>query len=124
MSDDIVVAKMTIDLKRNRFRIFRKTFRSIGSPLYIQFLINPEELYLAILGSDKQIATGTANKIRLDKINNGSIEFYSMLLMDGIQKIYGSLDCKCIYHLSGEVDELNRVAYFSLSSLKKSEVAQ
>ncbi len=115
-----LVAKMTIDLKSSRFRIFSGTLKLLGNPTYIQFLINPEELYIAILGSDRPLSGGTANKIPLSN-HRGSAEFYSAALMSGIFNIYGVLDFQYSYRLTGEVDTLNRVAYFSLRSISKIE---
>ena len=46
-------ASLTLDPFRNRIRIHKKTIRRLGSPAYVQFLVNPEELYIAVLGSDK-----------------------------------------------------------------------
>ena len=44
--------KVTFDPFRCRIRIYRNTYRALGSPKHIQFLVNPEELYFAILGLD------------------------------------------------------------------------
>ncbi len=115
-----LVAKMTIDLKRNRFRIFGETLKHLGNPTYIQFLINPEELFIAILGSDRPLSGGTANKIPLHD-SRGAAEFYSATLMSGIFDIYGVLDFRFSYRLTGEIDTVNRVAYFSLRSIQKIE---
>lgn len=115
------IANLTIDLRRNRFRIYRKTLRHLGNPEFIQFLINPEELYIAILGSDKPIAGGTANKVNLNLNLKSCVEFYSATLMDGIFNIFGVLEYGCSYHLAGEIDQTNRVAYYSLKTLKKIE---
>ena len=38
-------ASLTLDPFRNRIRIHKKTIRRLGSPAYVQFLVNPEELY-------------------------------------------------------------------------------
>ena len=119
--ENSTAANLTIDLKRNRFRIYRKTLRYLGNPAFIQFLINPEELYIAILGSDKPIPGGTANRINLNMDIKSCVEFYSATLMGGIFKIFGTLDYKYSYHLAGEVDQANRVAYFSLNTLTKVE---
>ena len=70
-------AIMTIDLSRGRFRVHKSTLNKMGRPQYIQFLVNPEEMLIAILGSDRP--------------------------------------------LSGEVDVANRVAYFSMKTLKRNE---
>lgn len=114
------LAQMSIDMKRSRFRIFKNTLEVLGHPAYIQFLINPEELFIAVLGSDKPIAGGTANRIRVET-NGGSVEFYSSTMLNAICSIYGDLDYKYTYHLTGEFDSINRVAYFSLRSIKRIE---
>lgn len=46
-------AYLTLDPARNRIRIHRQTIRLLKNPAYVQFLVNPEELYIAVLGSDK-----------------------------------------------------------------------
>lgn len=114
-------AMMTIDLKRNRFRIHKATLNKMGNPLYIQFLINPEEMFLAILGSDKPLAGGTANRVNLVHTPNQSVEFYSTTLLAGVLEMIGLLDFRYSYRLTGEIDMANRVAYFSMKTLKKFE---
>lgn len=114
-------AMMTIDIKRNRFRIHKATLKKLGKPQYIQFLINPEEMFIAILGSDRPLAGGTANRVNLIQLPNQSIEFYSNTLLEGVINMIGLLDFRCSYRLTGEVDTTNRVAYFSMKTLKKNE---
>lgn len=113
---------MTLDIKRNRFRIHKATLSKLGYPRYIQFLINPEEMFIAILGSDKPLAGGTANKVNtVEMTGYHSVEFYSNSLFEGIIGMIGLLDFRYSYRLSGEVDVANRVAYFSMKTLKKNE---
>lgn len=114
-------AIMTIDLKRNRFRIHKATLSKMGNPRYIQFLINPEEMFLAILGSDKPLAGGTANRVNCVHMPNKSVEFYSTTLLAGVLEMIGLLDFRYSYRLTGEIDMANRVAYFSMKTLKKFE---
>lgn len=114
-------AMMTIDLKRNRFRIHKATLSKMGNPRYIQFLINPEEMFLAILGSDKPLAGGTANRVNRVHMPNKSVEFYSTTLLAGVLEMIGLLDFRYSYRLTGEIDMANRVAYFSMKTLKKFE---
>lgn len=119
-----MVANLTLDMKRNRIRIYRATLRALGDPAYIQFLINPEELYIAILGSEIPLSGGTANRVKIPNSRlDGklSVEFYSAALLDGIYSIFGVLDCEYNYRLTGEIDQVNRVAYFSLRTLKRIE---
>ena len=50
-----------------------------------------------------------------------SIEFYSKSLLDKLMEITGQLRMDRNYLLTGEVDRVNRVAYFSLRSLEQVE---
>ena len=121
MSSADNIATMTLDIKRNRFRIHKSTLKKLGNPLYIQFLINPEEMFIAILGSDRPLAGGTANKVNLIQLPNQSVGFYSNTLLEGVINMIGLIDFRYSYRLSGEVDAANRVAYFSMKTLKKNE---
>jgi hypothetical protein len=121
MNEKPLAADLTIDRKRNRFRIYRKTLRYLGNPLSIQFLINSEDLYITILGSDKPIASGTTNKVNLNMSIKSCVEFCSPNLMDEIFKIFGTLEFGYSYHLTGEIDRMNHVAYLYLNTLKKIE---
>ena len=38
-------AIMTIDLRRSRFRVHKSTLNKMGMPQYVQFLVNPEEMF-------------------------------------------------------------------------------
>ena len=117
-----LVANLTIVLRRNRFRIHQDTIHNLGDPAYIQFLINPEDGFIAILGSEKPLAGGTANKVTLYNASRSkSAEFYSSNLMNSIFKIFGSLDFRFSYRLTGEIDQVNRVAYYSMQTLQRVE---
>ena len=117
-----LVANLTIDLRRNRFRIHQDTIHNLGDPAYIQFLINPEDGFIAILGSEKPLAGGTANKVTLYNASRSkSAEFYSSNLMNSIFKIFVSLDFRFSYRLTGEIDQVNRVAYYSMQTLQRVE---
>ena len=121
MSSADNIATMTLDIKRNRFRIHKSTLKKLGNPQYIQFLINPEEMFIAILGSDRPLAGGTANRVNLIQTPNQSVEFYSNALLNGVIGMIGLIDFRYSYRLSGEVDTANRVAYFSMKTLKRNE---
>lgn len=117
-------ASLTLDLMRNRIRIHKATLHYLGDPAYIQFLVNPEELFIAVLGLDKPLPGGTANRVKISekgKKNYQSVEFYSAILLNSLFAVTGPLDYRCNYYLTGEVDQINRVAYFSLKTLKAVE---
>lgn len=115
-------AIMTIDLKWNRFRIHKSTLNKMGNPRYVQFLVNPEEMFIAVLGSDRPLDGGTANRVKLVQTpRHYSIEFYSNTLLCALVNMIGTLDFRYSYRMTGEVDVANRVAYFSMKTLKKNE---
>lgn len=105
-------AIMTIDLSRGRFRVHKSTLNKMGRPQYIQFLVNPEEMLIAILGSDHPLSGGTANNVQQFQPTKHSVEFYSSTLMSALVDMIGILDFRYSYRVSGEVDVANRVAYF------------
>lgn len=119
-----LAANLTLDMKRNRVRIYRSTLRALGDPTFIQFLINPEELYIAILGSEIPLSGGTANRVKIPSARMDgklSVEFYSAALLEGLYNVFGVLDHQYNYGLTGEVDPVNRVAYFSMQTLQRIE---
>ena len=107
-------AIMTIDLKWNRFRIHKSTLNKMGNPQYVQFLVNPEEMFIAVLGSDRPLTGGTSNRVKLVQTSRHySVEFYSNTLLCALVNMIGTLDFQYSYRMSGEVDVANRVAYRS-----------
>ena len=114
-------AIMTIDLSRGRFRVHKSTLNKMGNPQYVQFLVNPEEMLIAILGSDRPLSGGTANNVQQFQPTKHSVEFYSSTLMSALVDMIGILDFRYSYRVSGEVDVANRVAYFSMKTLKRNE---
>ena len=114
-------AGLTLDARRNRIRIYRQTLYGIGDPAYVQFLVNPEELYIAVLGLDKPIIGGSANKVPphtegYRKIQ--SVEFYSSTMVKRLLEVT-HFDLNYSYKLTGEIDQVNRVAYFSFKTAKQ-----
>ena len=58
--------EITIDPLRKRIRIHRETLKQLHYPAYVQFLVNPEKFYMAVLGSDQPLRGGTANRLRIN----------------------------------------------------------
>lgn len=78
---------LSIDLKKNRIRIHRRTLHLLGNPNYIQILVNPSKQSLVLLPSVSQ--DHLAHKINwlyLDDPNN-SYELYSKALVKTINKL-------------------------------------
>ena len=115
---------LTLDPARNRIRIHKQTLQSLGNPIYVQFLVNPEEGYIAILGSDRPISGGTANRVQLSGSKEPaqqSAKFYSSTLISRLSNMIGGADLRYNYRMTGTVDHANRVAYFSFKALEYTE---
>jgi len=116
-------ATITLDLKRYKIRLHQETLKKMGNPQYVQFLINPEEMYFAVLGTNRPVKGATSNRVRPVRTSNHhyTVEFCSTELVKQIAAKIGNLDYRFSYRLTGEVDLENRVAYYSLRTLKKIE---
>lgn len=115
------MVEITIDPLRKRIRIHRETLKQLRYPAYVQFLVNPEKSYMAVLGSDRPLREGTANRLRIDpaKLRTAqSTELYSSILLENLSPLLGGMDPAYNYRLSGEVDGENRVVYFSLKNVQ------
>ena len=113
--------EITIDPLRKRIRIHRETLKQLHYPAYVQFLVNPEKFYMAVLGSDQPLRGGTANRLRInpDRLRSAqSTELYSSILLESLSPLLGGMNPAYNYRLSGEVDVENRVAYFSLKQIQ------
>ena len=113
--------EITIDPLRKRIRIHRETLKQLHYPAYVQFLVNPEKSYMAVLGSDQPLRGGTANRLRInpDRLRSAqSTELYSSILLESLSPLLGGMNPAYNYRLSGEVDVENRVAYFSLKQIQ------
>ena len=81
-------AIMTIDLRRSRFRVHKSTLNKMGLPQYVQFLVNPEEMFIAILGSDRPLSGGTANNVQQFQLTK--VGFMSVRQLSRIAKERGA----------------------------------
>ena len=58
-----LTALMTIDFKKGRIRIHKESYRLIGSPRYVYFLVSVDKEAIALRGVDQSIKQ--AGTIRL-----------------------------------------------------------
>lgn len=81
------VARMTLDIKRRRFRIPGKTFQLIETPEYFRLLVNPNSMGLVI----EKCSEYTKGAYQLSKVpqHRGSYEMTSKSLMNEIMLCAG-----------------------------------
>ena len=116
-NDSLSVPMIVIDGKNNRIRIHRSTLHLLGNPEYIQLLVNPKRLTLAILPSRK---LKTANVIRWDRIaERKSCELYSKILIRQLGSICPNWKTDGKYRLYGTCLSDGLLIQFDMSSAEE-----
>lgn len=109
---------MSVDLKKYRIRIHRNTLALLGTPKYIQLLVSPSAMMLAIQGTDKR--THFTHRVNLEALHpDNSYEIYSTLFVNKLCSLVSDLDTGCTYRLTGELVNDDNAAVFPLSTLQK-----
>lgn len=109
---------ISVDLKKYRIRIHRNTLALLGTPKYVQFLVSPQAMMLAIQGTDKR--THFTHRVNLEAIHpDNSYEIYSTLFINKLCSLVSDLDIGCTYRLIGEIITEENAVVFPLSSLRK-----
>lgn len=118
----VVAASMAIDLKKNRIRIHKATIHHLGDPKYIQLLIHPQSMAVAIRCLDKPHSGEPHHKVSQRKMaSDNSYEIYSSSLMVKLSETIPNLDCGFSYRMSGKLDTEKRIAVFDLRTLQPIE---
>jgi hypothetical protein len=105
---------ISVDLKKYRIRIHRKTLHSIGDPDYVLLLVNPEERMLAIRGCGR--SDPGSNRINKDSlIDKKSFEMYSRFLVEKLRDIIHDWQENQSYRMYGEVIPNEGIVQFLMS---------
>jgi hypothetical protein len=105
---------ITLDFKKNRIRIFKRTLLSIGDPEYIHLLVNPEERTLAIMRSERS----DLRSYRLPRTrykDRQYVEITSKSLMGNLLGLCSDMKDKHAYRIYGEIIQNKDIAQFSLT---------
>ena len=90
----------------------------LGTPKYVQLLVSPSAMMLAIQGTDKR--TNFTHRVNLDALHpDNSYEIYSTLFVNKLCSLVSDLDTGCTYRLTGEIITEENAAVFPLSTLQK-----
>ena len=115
--------KISIDLKKYRLRIHKTTLGLLGIPKYVQLLVNPVNMQVAIRGIDNKLLD--AHRVNLSAIqSDNSYELYSKSFIQQLCILVPELDFNCTYRLIGQIIESENIALFSLKTLKKVEAME
>ena len=114
---------ISIDLKKFRLRIHKTTLGLLGIPKYVQLLVNPINMQVAIRGIDNKLRD--AHRVNLSAIqSDNSYELYSKSLIQQLCILVPELDFNYTYRLIGKIIESENMAVFSLKTLKKVETLE
>ena len=114
---------ISVDLRKYRIRIHRKTLHSIGDPEYVLLLVNPEERTLAILRSSR--SDPRAHHITwASLVNKKSFELYSRSLVESLCDVCRNWKHNQSYRMYGEIIPSEGVARFFMSEAVQLNGAQ
>jgi len=117
-----LTAALSIDTKRSRIRIHRATLHQLDDPQYIQLLVDPAGMAVAVRRVDTPVfgdAVHTAGWERHGSVF--SCEIYSRFFIDKLSALVPDMEEGNLYHMRGEVIPSRRAAVFDLKTLKRME---
>ena len=115
-------AVMSMDFKKNRIRVHRAVLHTLGDPKYIQLLIHPQSMAVAIRCLDIPRSGEPHHKISYRQMkSDNSYEIYSSSLMTKLSETIPNLDCGYSYRMAGKLDPAQRIAIFDLRTLQPME---
>lgn len=104
---------LSIDFKKGRIRIHKKTLHLLGDPEYVQLLINPSNRTLAIKCADSK--DHLAHRItETDLSSKKSYELHSKELIRSIQSLHYDPKDKRSYRIPGYLIAQEKMALFKM----------
>jgi len=114
MSSNSSRPAISIDLKKDRIRIFKRTLHAIGDPKYILLLVNPEDRTIVILRSDRDDQRAfRLPQARFD--DKQCFELHSKALIQNLRVMCEDWTEDYSYRIYGEVVKNEGIAQFRIS---------
>lgn len=115
-------AKISLDLKKNRIRVYKSTLHKLGNPSFIQLLVNPRDRVVAIRCIDKPLSGEPVHKISEQRmVSDNSYEIYSQSFLRKLFEIVPELESSGLYRMDGKTIPQHKVAIFYLKTLCRYE---
>ena len=113
---------LSVDMKKNRIRIHKATLHKLGDPPYIQLLVNPTTMIVALKSVYRSSSKDQIHKISRKKLeSSNSIEIYSKSFIDKLNELIPDLNEGGCYHMMGNIVLSEKMAVFSLKSIQQFE---
>ena len=114
--------KITIDLKKDRIRIHRALYDNLGSPKYMQLLVNPIQKHVAVKAVTSSIPGDQTEKFKPKQLmKDRSYELCSRYFIQKLCNLADEIEPNCTYHLSGKIIPQYNMAIFPLNTLKRTK---
>ena len=111
---------MFIDQKKSRIRIYKRTLHMLGDPQFIQLLVNPESLAIAIRPALQ--TDDLAHRVRWQGImSKYSYELHSRFLIHRLQDLCKDWEYGKSYRLYGEMILEENLVRFDLEKALPSQ---
>ncbi len=113
---------ISIDMKKYRIRIFKMTLHQLGDPPYVQLLINPEGLVVAIKSVSQSVPGDQTHKVPKRVLHSDNcIEIYSRSFITKLKEVVPDLNEGYSYRMMGELIANEGMAVFSLKHMTRIE---
>lgn len=110
---------MSVDLKKFRIRIYKTVIHQIGDPKYIQLLVNPDEMAVAIRSVEHELSGDQTHRVSERQLRaDNSVEIYSRPFISKLCEVVSGLNVGYSYRLSGVVIPAEKTVVFSLMTLQ------
>lgn len=114
------LAHLSIDFKKNRIRVHKSVLHSLGDPKYIQLLVNPTSMEVAIRCIDIPLSGEPTHQISEKRLkSDNSYEIYSLPFLYKLAELVPETRSQGVFHLAGKVFTNKKMAIFSLTSMRR-----
>ena len=118
-NESYLAATMSIDTKRSRIRIHKAMLHQLDDPQYIQLLVNPNGMAVAVRCMDAAPFGDSVHAVsRKQLCSDFSFEIYSRFFVAKLSSLVPVMGEGHLYHMRGEVIPSQRMAVFDLNTLK------
>lgn len=115
-----LTATMSIDTKRSRLRIHKAMLHQLGDPQYIQLLVNPASMAVAVRCVDAPFPGDCVHMIGREWLRSVfSCEIYSRFFVDKLSALVPSMGENGLYRMSGEIIPSQKIAVFDLKTIEE-----
>lgn len=114
-----LTATMSIDTKRSRIRIHKAMLHQLGDPQYIQLLVDPDGMSVAVRCVDTPLFGDAVHAVGRKRLcSDFSYEIYSRFFVAKLSSLATAMGEGHLYHMRGKVMPSLGMAVFDLNTLK------